>query len=227
MRTKPVSEVGGYLLRNKTRVLPQIARIPRRDNLAGQTFGQLTVEKCVGRDAQTGARLWGCVCSCGAKIAVLVISLRYGSAVSCGCHKKKVHPPKSVRKPSTCENRAQKDIISRYKSSAKQRGIFWSLTDQELLAKIVRECVYCGSSKGNTRKSHNKNPDIFAYTGMDRLDNSQGYTPENTVACCWTCNRAKSTMGVQEFLDWCDRIAAYACIRVPAAGTKEVPVVKR
>jgi hypothetical protein len=39
-------------------------------------------------------------------------------------------------------------------------------------------CFYCDSSLLN----------IITGSGLDRIDNSQGYTPENTLPCCYSCN---------------------------------------
>ena len=35
--------------------------------------------------------------------------------------------------------------------------------------------------------------------GSDRVDNSKGYTMENSVPCCKFCNLGKSVCDVQEF----------------------------
>jgi hypothetical protein len=40
---------------------------------------------------------------------------------------------------------------------------------------------------------------IYTYNGIDRVDNSKGYTPENTVPCCKICNKIKGTGDVQTF----------------------------
>lgn len=49
----------------------------------------------------------------------------------------------------------------------------------------------------------------FFYTGVDRVDNGIGYTIENVVPCCGTCNHAKSAMSVDEFISWALRIARH------------------
>jgi hypothetical protein len=37
------------------------------------------------------------------------------------------------------------------------------------------------------------------YNGIDRINNEEGYTSNNTVSCCFTCNRMKGTMSSEEF----------------------------
>ena len=43
--------------------------------------------------------------------------------------------------------------------------------------------------------------------GIDRIQNEPFYGPSNTVSCCGTCNRMKSSMGSHEFIE---RIAMMA-----------------
>ena len=40
-----------------------------------------------------------------------------------------------------------------------------------------------------------------------------GNKKENCVPCCLICNRAKSNMNLEDFLEWVDRIAAYNASR--------------
>lgn len=38
--------------------------------------------------------------------------------------------------------------------------------------------------------------------GLDRIDSTKGYTMDNLVSCCETCNRAKRHMSLAEFREW-------------------------
>jgi hypothetical protein len=38
--------------------------------------------------------------------------------------------------------------------------------------------------------------------GIDRIDNSQGYSIENCVPCCMVCNRAKGILSLEDFKNW-------------------------
>lgn len=53
-------------------------------NLAGQSFGMLSVVSFAGRSRLKRA-LWECVCSCGTKTIVNGSNLRSGATKSCGC----------------------------------------------------------------------------------------------------------------------------------------------
>ena len=57
-------------------------------NLAGQTFGRLTVVRSCGwRDFLSGqrVRLWRCQCECGNRKTIFQSHLRSGHTQSCGC----------------------------------------------------------------------------------------------------------------------------------------------
>lgn len=44
------------------------------------------------------------------------------------------------------------------------------------------------------------------YNGIDRIDDSIGYTIDNCVTCCRTCNWAKGNKDYSEFLFYIDRL---------------------
>jgi hypothetical protein len=96
--------------------------------------------------------------------------------------------------------------FARYRISAKAKGLAWDLTKTEFEDITARDCHYCGSSPDNLQR-HAGN--LFTYNGIDRVDNRQGYTPDNCVPCCRTCNSAKGKLGADEFLEWVHRIGIH------------------
>lgn len=54
-------------------------------NIAGQKFGRLLAISPAGRD-RARARLWSCVCDCGASRVVSMYALLRASTISCGGH---------------------------------------------------------------------------------------------------------------------------------------------
>ena len=61
--------------------------MPKILDIAGQTFGRLTVLSHAGR-APDRAAMWNCVCACGAQRVVVGKKLRSGHTQSCGCYAK-------------------------------------------------------------------------------------------------------------------------------------------
>ena len=79
------------------------------------------------------------------------------------------------------------------KRSACSRGHDWYLSDEYAKILFTEECHYCGCKK--------------QLNGIDRMDNTLGYTPANCVSCCKKCNYAKHTLGYMEFIELCKMIS--------------------
>ena len=92
---------------------------------------------------------------------------------------------------STCWNRRPESRYCEYKRRAK-RG--FDLTFAQFMTFWQKPCWYCGET-----------PETI---GLDRVDNSKGYTLRNVVSCCSSCNLAKLDADRDEFLARCRRIAS-------------------
>lgn len=81
-----------------------------------------------------------------------------------------------------------------YKRGAEKRNLLFEISVQDLINRFWKKpCSYCG--------------DPIETAGIDRIDNSAGYTALNTVPCCSTCNFMKRDMKCQDFLSHCKKIA--------------------
>jgi hypothetical protein len=92
-------------------------------------------------------------------------------------------------------------VLRTYKGSATDRSLSFSLTDSETCYLLSQPCYYCGQ---NPYRHSNG-----VYSGIDRVDNDEGYEPNNCVSCCSRCNRMKAKRPAQEFLDWAQRVRDY------------------
>lgn len=99
-----------------------------------------------------------------------------------------------IWKHDTEESRKENKLFTNYRYRAKKRGHEFSLTRTEFLQILSYNCYWCG---------------FDGIVGVDRLDNNQGYTLKNSVACCKKCNYAKNDMSLDEWYDWLYRIATY------------------
>lgn len=79
--------------------------------------------------------------------------------------------------------RKYRKIKSIYKSGAKVRNIPFNLSLDDVIKLIDSECYYCGDLNSK---------------GIDRIDNTKGYTKDNCVSCCKFCNIMKNTYTVKE-----------------------------
>lgn len=167
-------------------------RVPYRD-LTGQRFGRLVVLR---RAANTrwGAAQWECQCDCG-NIAPSVRTghLASGDTRSCGCLQPRVNVSENGGVPLPFQ---YSEVLSNYKIGARRRGMEWSLTAKDAVGLLRNNCHYCGCPPRRTAKKI-RTP----YNGIDRMDPSLGYTPDNCISCCWTCNNMKSAMTYKGFVD--------------------------
>ena len=167
--------------------------IQTKYNLINRSFGKLKVTKKLGK--KNDNRLWNCLCECGNNVSVKTSSLLSRKTKSCGC----------IRKLPNGEANLNL-IIKKYKESATKRGIEYSLSKEEIKKIITQNCYYCGSEPSNQIK-YKKFNGTFLSNGIDRKDNSIGYTSKNSVPCCFVCNRAKSTMSYKDFILLVKKIA--------------------
>ncbi len=186
------------------------------DNLVGQVFGRLTVIS--QEENMYGNRAWLCRCECGNGKITITSSLKSGVAKSCGClvgdtlanwnKNTRVYPklPKGMA--------GFKTLLKNYKEGAVKRGLEYSLTEEDFSKLLKGNCNYCGckpNSKTNPGRtvSNRDKWNTYTYNGIDRVDNDKGYTVENSVTCCKTCNFMKRSMDKNEFVNKALEIAEH------------------
>lgn len=84
-----------------------------------------------------------------------------------------------------------------YKSSAKSRGLSFTITEDEFTHMVKTPCYYCGilQEKG--------------FNGIDRVDSTKSYNKENCVGCCEMCNRMKCSLGPNIFVHRSEHILTH------------------
>jgi len=173
-----------------------------RGNLVGQTFGHITVTESLGVASELGLRGRGQVvrgsCSCGKEWIGPATSLKRGNTRSCGCL-----PTGPVPRPDR-EAGAVRQLCRNYQRHAARRGLSWELTDRAFRELLGGDCHYCGAppSRTNYRMTKGRRtPSVVAYNGIDRKDNTKGYTTENAVSCCAVSNFMKRDLSKEAFLE--------------------------
>ncbi len=203
---------------------PQI-ELQRKYNLLGQKFGNLEViGKAVYRAIKNPELIsaWICKCTCGRELPIVQGRLLGGIVTHCGCITKLARASLVKRgKPGSFYR-----VLGHYRHRAKRRtSIEFGLTDDEAFTIMTSNCWYCnippsqiGKHRLKSLKTHKNNncPD-FIYNGLDRVDNTQGYTLDNVVSSCKPCNLAKRDMSQADFLTWLDRAASHQALKRTAA----------
>lgn len=98
-------------------------------------------------------------------------------------------------------------LYRRYKRSADERNLEWQLSLQDVKNLTSANCVYCGSAPSEEALKRKFEDNRFMeFNGIDRIDNSQGYTTNNIVTSCYICNRAKSSLSQSAFYCWIKKL---------------------
>lgn len=166
-------------------------------NLVGQRFSKLIVLDFIGYN-KTGKRVWKCQCDCGRIKNILGASLVTGYTKACGCG---THSKRALPKGEAAFNR----LFGVYKRLAKERNYDFKLTKDEFRIFTKQNCYYCSIEPSSITKCGRDNGG-YIYNGIDRKINSIGYTIENCVSCCGSCNTIKMDLDIDPFLDKIKRI---------------------
>lgn len=142
-----------------------------------------------------------CHCVCGNECFCKKEKVLKGVKRSCGCLQKESRASLGSRKMLGYGEASANERFGAYKRGAARRGLEFALTKQQFLKIVSEPCVYCGATKTEVYRSSNpRRHGEFRYTGIDRYDNSKGYTAENCVPCCTKCNRIKLDMSADDML---------------------------
>jgi hypothetical protein len=176
----------------------------------GQKFNRWTVVSYVGLRSFSGSEysqpFYLCHCACGTEHEVGASALVCGHSKSCGCFSADLTTArnKSLRLPQG--EPAFNALFARYKKGAENRGFEFSISEERFRELVKCNCAYCGTAPFNVMKTTTGS---YTYSGLDRKDNTLGYTEINTAPCCKTCNLAKRTMTLSQFNEWLDRILKF------------------
>jgi len=177
----------------------------RKKEEVGNRHGKLTVIEWAGSN-KNGKALWKCVCDCGNIKIIVGSSLRRNkNTKSCGCLIiERIKEVNSISFGQASFN----TLYGNYQKAAKRRGLSFGLTKEDFSFLTQMNCHYCGREPKQVVKKKSQNG-AYIYTGIDRVDNTKGYTMDNVVPCCVTCNRMKRDMTVLEFLSHIREIVRY------------------
>jgi len=154
---------------------------------------------------------WKCLCDCGEYCITNYNKLTTKKTTAC---KKCTSRNRGDRQTKLLKGESGLNKLYRtYKSHALARNYEFELTKEQFKNITILNCHYCNiepnqkvysDCKGMSEKGIEYSTHI--YNGIDRKDNSLGYILENCLPCCKICNRAKSNMKYEDFLNWLMRI---------------------
>ncbi len=175
-----------------------------RVDCTGKKIGRLTVLEYVNLGIYNSGRsrwMWKCICDCGNIAYLRTYEITIGKRKSCGCYMKDFNAENNTLPNNEGPKR---EIMRQYDTHAKRRNLEFNLSEHEFFNLIESDCYYCGLPPQNSNRGrHIKG---FKYTGVDRVDNSKGYSVSNCVPCCHKCNDSKKNYTINEWMQWIDRV---------------------
>lgn len=170
----------------------------RHIDCIGKKYGMLTVIEEIGKTINGRRRLFlKCVCDCGTVALKEKSHVLSGYSKSCGCMQVEMRKGLGDRIKKGCGEAAFNETYGQYKKSARMRGYAFELSKEQFREIITQPCIYCGETLTQEKTKRDANG-TFKYTGIDRYDNTKGYTLDNAVPCCCKCNRIKTDMSIEE-----------------------------
>ena len=168
----------------------------------GRRFGMLVAKSFVRRENKR--TYWSFICDCGTEKVLNMQNVLNDTTRSCGCLLKLVE--RSPINPDR-DGVFLRTLSGKIRKGADKRNIEYLLEIEDLESIVFEPCYYCGATNSSHLKI-TKNETIL-HNGVDRLDSSLGYVPDNCVPCCWKCNRAKGSLGEKDFLEWIEKVYNY------------------
>lgn len=193
-------------------------------DITGMRFGRLLVIERGLNDKRykgtTPTRFW-CMCDCGNKKLISSSNLQKGITNSCGCLAKERSSARLIAKAVDPDMAVALAFYRSYKGNAHNRNnMLFDLSLEQAVNMGMQNCTYCGSEPSRLIKVHArlKTPQgSLRLNGIDRVDNSLGYTVDNCVSCCTICNQAKHTLSKEEWISWLNRIVNFRGTKRAAA----------
>lgn len=174
-----------------------------KDDLTGQVFGYRTVVRYKG--LREGKEYWECLCQCGKSKFVQANALKTGKAKSCGCFRAtrvtEYNEGRRGSDPWVAEMNTHAYRMNWERVNKGRLHKTWELTLEEYRSLSTGTCFYCGREPSGTPLTKVMQNLGLKRSGIDRKDNTLGYTSSNCVSCCTACNRDKGSQSMCGFIE--------------------------
>lgn len=177
----------------------------KRVDHKGQKYNHLTMLYPTRSGGGGVGMFWMAQCDCGAMKEVRGTEARLGYIKTCGKCEHHSGLVKAAAAKSAMNKDPKKPIREayvRYAQGATYRKLDWKLTPEQFEEIITKNCTYCHAPPKEHYRKERKGKGKgwkLVRNGIDRVNNQLGYTLDNCVTCCNSCNRMKGTMNIVDF----------------------------
>lgn len=152
--------------------------------------------------------IWVMRCKrCGQEFETAAYNITKGSATHKHClvtwHEN--HKDDKRKEPIPNDGAHVNALYGRYRNSARERKLLFDITKDQAKCLFEQPCHYCGALP-SVRYTHASLAGQYAWNGIDRVNSELGYTINNCVPCCGTCNFAKGTKTIEDFRTWIEKV---------------------
>lgn len=189
--------------------------------LVGKTFHCLEVLGVAPYQRGDGKRFYKARvrCRCGTEFEIFQSAL--GQTVSCGCSRDFSKVTGENNYHFTGHGEIRGGYWQKVQEGARIRGLSFDLAIEaawELFLKQKRCCIFSGvplqfGPNQTTRREHSRT------ASLDRIDPAQGYFLGNVQWVHKDLNLMRMDLGVEEFVQWCRRVAANHPLSTVEEGT--------
>lgn len=174
-------------------------------DLTGLKFNKLTLLEYVGKSKHK-TFLYKIRCDCGKIFQAEGNDVKSEKIKTCGCGRYQ-----KIVDNADYEKSVRRMVYTDYRNKANRNDRVFDLDVEFFIELTKQKCYYCNVEPMNMKTVSIKNKTdkqyySTFYNGIDRMDNNIGYTKDNAVPCCKTCNQAKHTMTVNAFKEWFERV---------------------
>lgn len=173
------------------------------EDIAGQQYGYLTAVAYAGIEKNKSGRgsrtIWTFKCVCGVVKKYHKNNVVNGNTQSCGCMKSTLARKKRILKDNMA---VFNNAYNSHKHAAKKRNYPSFLSFDEYHSIVKKPCHYCGdfSRRKTSQDRRQKLAASVSANSVDRLNNEPYYKLQNSVPCCFVCQKMKGTLQLKEFL---------------------------
>lgn len=177
---------------------------PKFIDLTNKKIGSLTcLDYVLKKETKYNRWVWECRCDCGEITFVRTTRLTNKNKPQIAC--KICTDLRTSKNKVLPEYQAIKNTLyNQYKRGASLRGYDFNLTKNIFESLIFKNCYYCNKEpeeySSDKQKISVSIKEPFKRNGIDRLNNSLGYSIENCVSCCSICNKLKMNLDEKDFL---------------------------
>jgi hypothetical protein len=164
----------------------------KASQLDGLRFGKLLVISRVASPNNDQHVYWQCQCDCG--------NITTSSSANLTRIKRPIKGCKSCG--SAVRTHPWSQVLGFYKRNSKRTEKLFQISEDTFAHLISEPCDYCGQAPSQKlwQGTLDTERQAFRWNGLDRIDSSKGYTEDNVVPCCTSCNLMKSDKTREEFL---------------------------